>query len=42
MDERDQWMMCIRKAMEDCGVDKDTRELLDMPFMRVCEAFRNR
>jgi hemoglobin len=42
VDERDQWMMCIRKAMEDCGVDEDTREILDVPFMRVCEAFRNR
>jgi hemoglobin len=40
--ERDQWMMCIRKAMEECGVEKDVRELLDIPFMRVCEAFRNR
>lgn len=42
VEERDQWMMCIRKAMEDCGVDKETRDLLDMPFMRVCEAFRNK
>lgn len=41
-DERDQWMMCIRKAMEKSGVEKDVRELLDVPFMRVCEAFRNR
>lgn len=41
-EERDQWMMCIRRAMEDCGVEKDVRELLDVPFMRVCEAFRNR
>jgi hemoglobin len=40
--ERDQWMMCIRRAMEESGVDKDLRELLDKAFLRMCEAFRNR
>lgn len=40
--EREQWMMCIRRAMEDCGVDPKVRTLLDRPFMRMCEAFSNR
>jgi hemoglobin len=40
--ERDQWMMCIRRAMADCGVDEELRSLLDPAFLRMCEAFRNR
>ena len=40
--ERDAWMMCMRRAMEEAGVKEDVRKLLDMPFMRVAEAFRNR
>lgn len=40
--EVDQWMFCMRQAMQDCAVPEDVRTLLDKPFMRVCEAFRNR
>ena len=40
--ERDEWLMCMRQAMEDCGVPKDVRTLLDYPFLRLAEAFRNR
>jgi hemoglobin len=40
--ERDEWMMCMRRALEDCHVPKDARELLDQPFLRMAEAFRNR
>ena len=40
--ERDEWMMCMRKALEDCGVPGELRELLDRPFLRMAEAFRNR
>jgi hemoglobin len=40
--ERDEWMMCIRRAMEDCGVPAEVRTLLDKPLLRMCEAFRNR
>ena len=40
--ERDQWMTCMRRAMEDCGVPEDMRALLDQAFSRVAEAFRNR
>jgi hemoglobin len=41
-DERDQWLMCIRRAMADEGVPEDVRTLLDMPFSRIADAFRNR
>ncbi len=40
--ERDQWMLCIRRAMADCDVSVEHRELLDQPFMRMCEAFSTR
>lgn len=40
--ERDQWMMCIRRAMADSGVSPEVRELLDKPFLRMCEAFRSK
>ena len=40
--ERDQWMMCMRRAMKDCGVPEEMRTLLDTAFLRVAEAFRNR
>jgi hemoglobin len=40
--ERDEWMMCMRRAMEDCGVETSLRTLLDRPFLRMAEAFRNR
>ncbi len=40
--ERDAWMMCMRRALEDCGVAEDLRKLLDPAFLRMAEAFRNR
>jgi hemoglobin len=40
--ERDEWLMCMRRAMADCGVDKDVRNLLDQPFGIIADAFRNR
>ena len=40
--ERDQWMMCMRRAMEDCGVPEKARALLDPAFLRMADAFRNR
>jgi hemoglobin len=39
---RDQWMMCIRRAMADTGVSEELRALLDKPFLRMCEAFMSR
>lgn len=40
--ERDQWMACMRGAMDDCGVPQDVRALIDTPLARMCESFRNR
>lgn len=41
-EEQDEWMMCMRRALEDCGVPKELREMLDRPFLRMAAAFRNR
>lgn len=40
--ERDEWMLCMRQAMDDCGFASDVRELLDKAFYRMADAFRNR
>jgi hemoglobin len=40
--ERDQWMACMRRAMDECGVAEDVRSLLDPALATMCEAFRNR
>jgi hemoglobin len=40
--ERDQWMACMRRALDECGVAADVRALLDRPLALMCEAFRNR
>jgi hemoglobin len=40
--ERDQWMDCMRRAMDDCDVAQNVRALIDGPLARMCESFRNR
>ena len=40
--ERDEWLMCMRRALADDGVPEEVRRLLDQPFRRIAEAFRNR
>ena len=40
--ERDEWMMCMRRALDESGVPAEMRTLLDAAFLRLAEAFRNR
>ena len=40
--ERDAWMLCMRRAMDEAGVTGEMRTKLDHAFMRVAEAFRSR
>ncbi len=40
--EREEWLTCMRRAMEDEGVPEDLRKLLERPFRRIADAFRNR
>ena len=40
--ERDEWMMCMRTAMDDCELPAEMRALLDQAFLRMANAFRSR
>lgn len=40
--ERDQWMLCMRKAMEDVGVPDDLRAELEQAFFRTADFMRNK
>lgn len=40
--ERDAWMLCMRRAMDDCDLEPDFRAALDQALLRLAEAFRNR
>jgi len=39
--ERDQWMMCMRRAMEDTGVEPELREELEKAFFKTADFMRN-
>jgi hemoglobin len=38
--ERDQWMICMRRAMEECRVAPQLHALMDQAFMKMANAFR--
>jgi hemoglobin len=40
--ERDEWMACMRTAMDECQLPFDMRALLDQAFLRMANAFRSR
>ncbi len=39
--ERDQWMLCMRQAMTDVGVEEKLRTQLEQAFYRVADFMRN-
>ncbi len=39
---RDQWMLCMRQAMEDVGLDEELRRQLDAALYKVADFMRNR
>ncbi len=39
--ERDEWMICMRRAMDECALPADMRALLDQAFRRMANQFRN-
>ena len=39
--ERDQWMMCITRAMADVGIDEQTRKELTAAFWKTADFMRN-
>jgi hemoglobin len=40
--ERDQWLLCMEKAMDRVEVEPQVREMLKVPLFRVADAVRNR
>ncbi len=39
--ERDQWLFCMHRALEDIGVDADLRRMLETPLFRIADFLRN-
>ena len=39
--ERDEWMMCMRRAMDECGLKGEIRAVMDRAFLRMADHFRN-
>jgi len=39
--ERDQWMACMRRAMDECGVAPQLRALMEHALLRMANAFRS-
>jgi len=39
--ERDEWMLCMRAAMDECELPAEMRALLDQAFLRMANAFRS-
>ncbi len=40
--ERDQWLLCMDKALEQIGASAELKEMLKVPMFRVADAVRNR
>ncbi|HUH37465.1 MAG TPA: group II truncated hemoglobin [Spongiibacteraceae bacterium] len=40
--ERDQWLMCMDRALEVVNASEEVRQMLKMPMFRVADAIRNR
>ncbi len=40
--ERDQWLECMGRAMDDCGIDGELRAFLDARFAQVADFMRNK
>lgn len=39
--ERDQWMTCMRRAMDECAVPPQLRAVMDQALLRMANAFRS-
>jgi hemoglobin len=39
--ERDQWMACMLRAMQDVGVEADLRTQLEQAFFKTADFMRN-
>jgi hemoglobin len=41
-DERDQWMKCMKQAMEDVQLDPELRQQLEAAFFKTADFIRNK
>lgn len=41
-EERDQWLLCMERALEQIGASDELKEMLKIPLFRVADAVRNR
>ena len=39
---RDQWMHCMRMALNECSLPGDLRSQVEVAFLRLADSFRNR
>lgn len=40
--ERDQWLLCMKLALERVGASDEVKTMLDLPMARIADAVRNR
>ena len=40
--ERNQWLLCMDKALDAVAVEAEVKEMLKVPLYRVADAVRNR
>lgn len=40
--ERDQWLLCMEKSLDDINADENLRAMLKLPMFRIADAVRNR
>lgn len=41
-DERDQWLLCMEKALERIGASDEVRQMVRQPFFRIADTIRNK
>ena len=41
-EERDQWLLCMHRALERIGASDELLEMLRIPLFRIADAVRNR
>lgn len=41
-EERDQWLLCMNKALEQTGASDELVEMLKVPIFRIADAIRNK
>lgn len=39
--ERDQWLLCMEKALEDINASDELTNMLEVPMFRIADAIRN-